>query len=60
MKLEQACELGLINSPQYQDQRGVVPRQPPVSLQRFAFAWLFTSSGDVFRESTGAETVQPP
>src|SRR5262245_27611446 len=58
IKLEQACELGLINSPQYQDQRELLYLSAlPVSLQRFAFAWLFTSSGDVVRESTGRETV---
>jgi hypothetical protein len=57
LKLEQACELGLINNPQYQDQRELLYESAlPVSLQRFAFAAQFTSSGDVFRESTGADT----
>lgn len=57
IKLEQACELGLINSPQFQDQREVLYLSAlPVSLQRFSFAFQFSSSGVVSRDSTGVDT----
>lgn len=57
LRLEQACELGLINSRDFQDQREALYISAlPVSLQRFSFAAQFTSGGDVFRESTGSQT----
>src|SRR5205807_2420882 len=42
----------------FQDQRELLYLTAlPVSLARFSFAAQFTSSGDVFRESTGRQTA---
>lgn len=55
--LEQACELGLINARDFQDQReNLYLSALPVSLQRFSFAAQFFTFGDVERLSAGART----
>jgi outer membrane protein TolC len=56
--LEQACELGLFNSREFQDQReSLYLTALPVSLQRFSFAAQLFADGSVHRETTGADTA---
>lgn len=56
--LEQACELGLINARDFQDQReNLYLSALPVSLQRFSFAAQFFALGNVDRLSAGAQTA---
>jgi outer membrane protein TolC len=57
--LEQAVELGLINSRDFQSQRETLYLTAlPVSLQRFSFAGQFAAIGNIIRETTGSETPQ--
>jgi hypothetical protein len=57
IKLEQACELGLINSREYQDQReNLYLAALPVSLQRFSFAAQFLATANSAYETTGPLT----
>ncbi len=59
MKLEQACELGLINSREYQDAReDLYMTALPVTLERFGFAAQFFAAGQIIREWSGAETPE--
>lgn len=57
IKLEQACELGLVNSRDFQDQReNLYLSALPVSLQRFSFAaQLFGTANSAF-EASGPQT----
>lgn len=58
LKLEQAIELGLINSREYQDRReDLYLTALPVTLQRFSFAAQFLATEQAVRERTGRETV---
>ncbi len=58
IKLDQACELGLINSRDYQDQReNLYLAALPVSLQRFSFAAQFFGIADSTFESSGPQTI---
>jgi outer membrane protein TolC len=55
--LEQASELGLINSREFQDAReDLYLTALPVTLERFSFAAQFFAAGQAFREWAGAET----
>jgi outer membrane protein TolC len=57
LKLEQAVELGLINSREYQDAReDLYLTALPVTLERFAFAAQFFAAGQALREWSGTET----
>jgi outer membrane protein TolC len=57
IKVEQACELGLINSREYQDQReNLYIAALPVSLQRFSFAAQFLATANSAYETTGPLT----
>ena len=57
MKLEQAVELGLVNSREYQTRReGLYLAALPVTLERFAFAPQFFAAETYFRERFGAGT----
>src|SRR5262249_18308042 len=56
IKLEQASELGLINSREYQDRReDLYLAALPVTLERFAFAPHFFAIEEIIREYTGRE-----
>jgi hypothetical protein len=57
LKLEQAVELGLINSREYQDRReDLYLTALPVTLERFAFAPQFFAVEQAVREWAGRET----
>ena len=57
LKLEQAAELGLINSREFQDRReGLYLTALPVTLERFAFAAQFFFNEEIIRQVTGRET----
>lgn len=57
LKLEQAVELGLINSREYQARReDLYLATLPVTLERFAFAAQWFATEDIFREYTGTKT----
>jgi hypothetical protein len=57
LKLEQAVELGLINSREYQDIReDLYLTALPVTAERFAFAAQFFAAGEAIRERAGRET----
>jgi hypothetical protein len=59
LSMEQAVELGLFNSREYQDRReGLYLAALPVTLARFAFAPQFFTLGTAIREWTGAETPE--
>jgi hypothetical protein len=59
LKLEQAVELGLINSREYQTRREQLYLAAlPVSLERFAFAPQFFAAETYFRERFGAGTPE--
>jgi hypothetical protein len=59
LKLEQAVELGLINSREYQDAReDLYLTALPVTLERFGFAAQFFAAGQIFRQWSGAETAE--
>lgn len=59
LTLDQACELALINSREFQDQReNLYLTALPVSLQRFSFAAQFFGIGNVIRRSTGSQTLE--
>ena len=59
LNLEQACELGLINSREYQDAReDLYLTALPVTLERFGFAAQFFAAGQIIREWSGAETPE--
>jgi hypothetical protein len=54
LNLEQAVELGLINSREYQSIREDLYLEAlPVTLQRFSFAWQFAAVEDAFRQWAG-------
>jgi hypothetical protein len=57
LKQEQACELALINSREYQDAReNLYLAALPVTLERFSFAAQFFAAGQVIREWAGRQT----
>jgi outer membrane protein TolC len=57
LKLEQAVELGLINSREYQDRReNLYLTALPVTLERFAFSAQFFAAEQAIREWAGRET----
>src|SRR5262249_25569149 len=57
LKLDQAVELGIINSREFQDQReNLYITALPVSLQRFSVRAQFFSNGSVSRVSNGRLT----
>lgn len=59
IKLEQASELGLINSREFQDSReDLYLAALPVTLQRFAFATQFFAIDEIVREYTGRQTPE--
>jgi hypothetical protein len=59
LKLEQAVELGLINSREYQTRREALYLAAlPVTLERFAFAPQFFAIETYFRERFGAGTPE--
>jgi hypothetical protein len=58
LTLEQACELSLINSREYQDAReDLYLTALPVTLERFSFAAQFFAVGEAFRQWSGSQTV---
>jgi hypothetical protein len=58
LKLEQAVELGLINSREYQDAReDLYLTALPVTLERFAFAAQFFAAGQAIREWAGRQAT---
>ncbi|NBT62027.1 MAG: hypothetical protein EBT02_09660, partial [Planctomycetia bacterium] len=58
IKLEQSCELGLVNSRDFQFRReNVYLAALPVTLQRFAFAAQFYANEVAIRERANSETV---
>lgn len=55
--LDQACELSLFNSREYQDRReDLYASALPVSLERFSFVAQFAATEQAIREVTGRET----
>jgi hypothetical protein len=59
LKLEQAVELGLINSREYQDAReDLYMTALPVTLERYAFVAQFFAAGQAIREWAGSQTPQ--
>jgi outer membrane protein TolC len=61
LKMEQAVELGLINSREYQDRReNLYLTALPVTLERFAFAAQFFAAEQAVREWAGRETTDGP
>jgi hypothetical protein len=57
LKLQQAVELGLINSREYQDAReDLYLAALPVTMERFAFAAQFFAIGQAVREWAGRDT----
>ncbi len=59
IKLEQAVELGLINSREYQDRReDLYLTALPVTLQRFSFTAQFLATEEAIRERTGRLTPE--
>jgi outer membrane protein TolC len=59
LKLEQAVELGLINSREYQDAReDLYLTALAVTLERFGFAAQFFAAGQIIRQWSGAETAE--
>lgn len=60
LNLEQAVELGVINSREFQTQREVLYLTAlPVTLQRFSFAAQFFLTEDIIREWNRSETANP-
>lgn len=56
---DQACELALFNSREFQDQReNLYLAALPVTLQRFSFAFQFFATERVIREYTGSDTPE--
>lgn len=61
LKLEQAVELGVINSREYQDAReDLYLTALPVTRQRFAFAPQVFAAGQAIREWAGSQTPDGP
>jgi hypothetical protein len=59
IKLEQANELGLFNSREFQDRReNLYLAALPVTQERFSFAAQFYLLGQVIRERTGSKTSE--
>jgi outer membrane protein TolC len=59
LKLEQAVQLGLINSREYQDAReDLYMTALPVTLERFSFAAQFFAAGQVIREWAGVQSPE--
>lgn len=57
--LDQSCELGLINSREYQDRReDLYLAALPVTVERFAFAAQFFATEQAIREATGRNTPE--
>lgn len=61
IRLEQAAELGVINSREYQDRReDLYLAALPVTLERFAFAPQFFAAGQAARKWIGSEAPGGP
>jgi hypothetical protein len=61
LKLEQAVELGLINSREYQDAReNLYMTALPVATERFSFAAQFFAFGQAVRQWAGRQTSDVP
>jgi len=61
LKVEQAVELGLINSREYQDAReNLYMAALPVATQRFSFAAQFFAFGQAVRQWAGIQTADTP
>ncbi len=59
LSVDQACELALFNSREFQDQReNLYLSALPVTLERFAFAAQFFATEQVIREYTGRRTPE--
>jgi hypothetical protein len=57
--LEQAVELGLVNSREFQDRReNLYFTALPVTLQRFSFASQFVAAGQAIRQWSGRDTPE--
>lgn len=57
INLDQACELALFNSREFQDRREELYLSAlPVTLQRFAFTYQFFAIEELIRGTTGSET----
>jgi hypothetical protein len=60
INLEQCCELGLINSRDFQDQReNLYLTALPVTLQRFSFAAQLFALGNANFQNSGSATATP-
>jgi hypothetical protein len=61
INLEQACELAVINSREYQDAReNLYLVALPVTLERFSFAAQFFAADQAFRQWTGSQVAANP
>jgi outer membrane protein TolC len=61
IKLEQAAELGVVNSRDFQDRReDLYLRALPVTQERFSFAYQFFATTEAIRERTGSQTPEGP
>ena len=59
VSLEQACELSLFNSREFQDRReDLYASALPVTLQRFSFVAQFAATEEAVREVTGRKTSE--
>ena len=61
VNIDQAAELGIINSREFQDRReDLYMTALPVTLERFAFAAQFFAAGQAIREWSGRESPEGP
>ncbi len=61
LTLEQACEIALFNSREFQDEReNLYLSALAVTLQRFAFTYQFFATEEVIRERSGSERPEGP
>lgn len=59
INLEQALQMALINSREFQDRREDLYLQSlPVTVERFAFSTQFFATSEIIREYTGTETPE--
>jgi hypothetical protein len=61
LTLDQAAELGMFNSREYQDQReNLYLAALPVTLERFSFTSQFFAAGEALRDYSGRDAVGGP
>ncbi len=61
LKLDDAVELGLVNSREYQSIReDLYLAALPVTQQRFSFAWQWAAIEDAFRQWAGPKSLVGP